>query len=112
MTISNIGNYPGFIDWLDNLAQRTIEGEKTPLTWANNNLAHLVPMEEPIERLCYIVIEAFSMDDIKHAIWELNFRFPPETTKEEWAALLLHIPIHIFIEIMRFSTSDDYDFPS
>ena len=111
MTFS-IGDYPQFLDWLDQLAQDTVEGKHTPLTWAHQNLAPLVPMDEPIERLCYIVIEAFSMADIKHAIWELNFKYPKDTTQDQWKELLLHIPIHIFVVIIQFSTSDDFDYPS
>jgi len=99
-----IEEHPKFLDWLDAMVSLTVNGHKTPLTFAFNHLMTGIPLEKQDEALCYVVIEAFNIEiTATGALEYLQFKFEPTLTKNEWSEILLYVPIEAFIPMMSLS---------
>jgi hypothetical protein len=106
MKMIKIQDYPRLLEWFDRTIDETISGKITPLTWAHKNLSCEVPLKEPDEKLCYILVEMFDTSGPTSAAVEgLRLYWPTPQPNKIYKDALLDIPIELLVHMIQKSES-------
>lgn len=99
-----IQDYPRLLEWFDKTIDETLSGKITPLTWAHKNLTYQVPLKEPDERLCYILVEVFDTEGpTQSAVDALRLFWPTPQPNDVYKNALLDIPLELLVHMIKRS---------